>query len=353
MKTQKIAGIVADEYTFPKGCYQVAKIAHDITRCDVLVAIIPGAFSTSGEPIGVDKWQRTTNILDSGADLVIELPFGVALQGINRSIQAAIELLSLAQATTIVVLSETNNLAELKQIADLPIKVDALKLRMDACATYPSSYGLVAGAYYPHDIAAIAAIRAMRINDIEPLVYPSIECAGTGLINTFNFADWSLYYPFLRWKIQTLDHVSLSEVFLYDEGIEHHFAKYIGSCDTWDAFLKECITRRYTKQRIQRVCTQLMVHTQKAEIDRIKPLNTLRILGFNDVGRAYLKVLKAKKVKIASRFNQIPQTLRELEYRATMAYVTPLPIERRSAILRREMGGPVIKKAKVSDEKCT
>lgn len=350
MKTQKIAGILPDENAFHKGCDKLLKIAHKLSGCDVLIAILPGAFSTSGEPIAIDKWQRTAKALESGADLVIELPFGMAMQGINRSVEAAIALLALAQVDTIVVASETNNLAELNLIADLPIKVDALKEKTDACDTYPTSYGLIAGAYYPHDIAAIAAIRAMRDKEIEPQIYPFVDDTEDSS-ESHNSADFSLYYPFLKWKLQTLDHTSLSAVFLYDEGIENHFAKHIGDCDTWDAFLKQCLTRRYTKKRIQRVCVQLLVHTLKSEIDRIKLLNTLRILGFNDIGRDYLKVLKAQKIKIASRFNQIPETLRELEYRSTIAYATPFTTERRKALIEREMGGPVIKTTEVHDEK--
>jgi len=69
---------------------------------------------------------------------------------------------------------------------------------------------------------------------------------------------------------------------------------------------------------------------------------TLRVLGFNDKGRTLLKDLKDKDVRIASRFNQIPKYIRELEYRATLAYVTPLPNELRRSLLEREIAGPVI-----------
>ncbi|TFG81344.1 MAG: hypothetical protein E4G74_04295, partial [Erysipelotrichales bacterium] len=216
---------------------------------------------------------------------------------------------------------------------------------------YPKSYGLSAGAYYPNDIKGIAYLRAMRNTDIVPLLFQYAHAASQGVGSSEDAMDLSLYYPFLRWKLLTQDHESLAKLYAINEGVEHLLIKNAGTSDTWETFIHRCSIRPYTRARIQRVCAHLMVHTQKTEIESLPATMPLRILGFNAAGRDYLKILKARKIRIASRFNQIPRVIRELEFRATVAYATPLKSKERDALVAREMAGPVILTPKDEYEK--
>lgn len=369
----KIAGMITEYNPFHKGHKYHIEKTREITGCDVLVAVMSGHFVQRGEPAVIDKWSRVEAALENGVDLVIELPFAYAVQSAKQFAIASVELLSVAGVSDIVFGSETNNLEELMLIASMPINVDAIKENLKSGAGYPKAYGLSAGAYFPNDILGIAYIRAMKEKGITPHTiqrtnaYHGLDLsegfASAGAIRNAKkkdedysgqtplydkmkdlpFIDWSIYYPFLRWKLLTQNKEDLSGLFLFDEGIENHLTKQAEVCDDWDSFLKKCVTRRYTKARIQRVCTHLLVHTKKSEMARMQAPTTLRILGFNDQGRNLLKELKEKEVRVASRFNQIPKYIRELEYRATLAYVTPLPSTLRNAILAREIAGPVIK----------
>lgn len=368
----KIAGIITEYNPFHEGHRHHITQARAMTGCDVLVAVMSGQFVQRGEPAIIDKWKRTKAALRSGVDLVIELPFAYAVQSANRFAEAAVELLSQAGVTEIVFGSETNNLEELKEIAALPINVDAIREKLKSGIGYPKAYGLSAGAYFPNDILGIAYIRAMTPKGITPHTiqrtnhYHDTQ-AGEGFasatairhalknqlpidnqtplenqLRDLPFIDWNLYYPFLRWKLLSQNHDSLCDLFLMDEGIENHLVNQAEICDTWDDFISKCVTRRYTRARIQRVCTHLLVHTKKSEMARMQAPTTLRVLGFNDMGRRLLKELKDIDIRIASRFNQIPKYIRELEYRATLAYVTPLPNELRRSLLEREIAGPEI-----------
>ncbi|MGB7595638.1 MAG: nucleotidyltransferase family protein, partial [Erysipelotrichaceae bacterium] len=320
---------------------QVKKI-RESSQCGLLIALMPGHFDQRGEPAILDKWRRTAALLEYGADLVIELPFAHTVQGVTHFAQAAVETLSSAGVDTLAFASETGNLEELKQLSRMSFNADAIKEKAKEGTPYPKSYGLSAGAYYPFDILGIAYLRALLGKEITPLTY---ACDADPF--TSSPSSWPLYYPFLRWKLLTQDHASLSRLFLFDEGTEHHLLKHTASCDTWDELMQVCVTRRYTAPRLLRVCAHLMVHTLKDEIVQSKGLTVLRILGFDDAGRAYLKNLKAQEIRVASRFNQLPAVLRELEYRSTLAYAAPLSVQRRNALVEREMGGPVIKTRKV------
>ena len=343
MKNMKITGIIVANLLFPEEFAKQIEKVREIAECDLLAALMPGCFSQRGEPALSDKWERTAYLLDHGIDLVVELPFAHTVQGIAHYAKAAVATLQHAGVDTIAFASETNNLEELKQLSVLSFNIDAVKEKQADGTPYPKSCGLSAGAYYPYDITGIAFLRAMQGTAIVPLTFEHFNINADAPDSNL----WSSYYPFLRWKLLTQDHVSLSRLFLFDDGIKQHLLKHAANCDTWDSFKQACVTRRYTLPRLQRACTHLMVHTLDSEIALCKELTVLRILGFNDAGRAYLKAFKAKEVRVASRFNQLPQALRELEYRSTLAFTAPLSVERRNTLLMREMAGPVIKTRKV------
>ena len=106
--------------------------------------------------------------------------------------------------------------------------------------------------------------------------------------------------------------------------------------------MQNAVTRRYTKARIQRTLTHLMVHTTKAEIRKLPPLQTLRVLGFSTKGQRHLRTLRDQGVRIATRFNQVPVPYRRLELKATAAYAHVLSADARQALLEREIKGPIL-----------
>jgi hypothetical protein len=88
-----------------------------------------------------------------------------------------------------------------------------------------------------------------------------------------------------------------------------------------------------------------LTHTKRTDIPKLESLNSIRVLGFNSKGQSYLKSLRENDVRIASRFNQMPENLRELELKASQAYAYGLDKEERNKLIQREIEGPVIKKA--------
>ena len=368
----KIAGIVVEYNPFHNGHLYHLNQTKTITGCDLLIAVMSGNFVQRGEPALIDKWTRTKVALNAGADLVIELPFAYAVQSASQFAKAAVTLLNLAGCTDLVFGSETNDLETLQIMADCPINVDAIKENLRQGYGYPKAVGMVQGSYAPNDILGIAYLKALKDTFIKPTciqrtndyhgeaLHQEIASATAIRKAILNGQDvsaytpmaqdliqssliqFSLYYPYIRLKLLTTPKEELVTLFMMDEGMENHLVKLATSYDDFDSFITNAISKRYTKARVQRTLTHLMVHTTKDEIKKLTPLNTIRVLGFNDKGRAHLKTLQEKEVRIASRYNQIPLPYRRLEYRSTLVYASVLNLEERNKLVQREIEGPVI-----------
>lgn len=370
----KIAGIVVEYNPFHNGHLYHLNQTKALTGCDLLIAVMSGNFVQRGEPAILDKWTRTKAALDAGADLVIELPFAYTVQSASQFAKGAITLLNLAGCTDLVFGSETNDLETLQVMADCPINVDAIKENLKQGYGYPKAYGMVQGSYAPNDILGIAYLKAIKTTSMTAhCIQRTNAYHGESLDQTIASAtairkavlsgqdvnaytpmaedlmtkplvNFSQYYPYLRLKLLTTPKGDLVDLFMMDEGMENHLVKMATAYDDFESFIQNAVSKRYTKARIQRTLTHLMVHTTKLEMKQLTELNTLRILGFNDKGRAHLKTLQDQEVRIASRYNQIPLTYRRLEHRSTLVYASVLDQETRNRLVQREIEGPVIKK---------
>ena len=164
----KVTGIIVEYNPFHYGhLYHIEK-SRELSVCDVLIAVMSGNFVQRGEPALIDKWQRTKAALENGVDLVIELPFAYCNQSAKQFAEGAIKILDLAQVSNVVFGSESNNISELQEIADMSINVNNLKESMRSGIGFPKAYGLMAGEYYPNDILGIAYLKALKGTSIQP-----------------------------------------------------------------------------------------------------------------------------------------------------------------------------------------
>lgn len=364
----KICGIVVEYNPLHNGHIHHIQKARELTDCDVLVAVMSGNFVQRGEVSIIDKWQRAHAAILNGVDLVIELPYIYVTQSASQFAKGAIDLLKLANVDSIVFGSESNNIDELKEIAELNINVDHLKESMKQGASFVSSYGLLAGQYASNDILGIAYLKALAGSSIVPYTiqrttnYHDNQIIGdiasatsirkaiydnTHYENTtpmkLNYTNFnSNYFDYLKLLLVTLSKEYLSQIFLVNEGIENHLTKCIKQCSNYDEFINMATTRRYTKARIQRICMNILNQISKQSVKQLPLLNYIRPLAFNAKGQSLLKILKEKEVNIASCFAQIPVAYRNMEYQTTCTYVAFLPSEYKEKVLIQELGGPII-----------
>ena len=82
-------GIIAEFNPFHTGHKYLLKQAEGLQ-----IVAMSGNFVQRGEPAIVDKWIRAQMALENGADLVVELPFLVAVQSADHFAKGAVEILS-------------------------------------------------------------------------------------------------------------------------------------------------------------------------------------------------------------------------------------------------------------------
>lgn len=343
----KAVGIICEYNPFHNGHIHHIQQTKQITECDVLICVMSGNFVQRGEPAIIDKQKRCMAALCHGVDIVLELPFPYATQSAAYFAKGAVQTLSLAQVSDIVFGSETNDIHALSKLAELQLDQfnDLSKEGMSAAKAYEILYGK----QEPNDILAINYIREMKQYNITPHCIKRTNsyhaqtldnrCASAKALrhalsirkDISNYTPMHIdpdeihtldeYYPYLQGLLISLSKEYLRSLLLMDEGIEQHFINHAKQCKTMDEFLKKTTTKRYTTSRIRRTLIHLLHQTTKQSIDSLPPLAHIRILGFNQIGRSYLKQLKqTEHVTIASRINQVPLPYRDMELTSTRLY---------------------------------
>jgi len=115
----KTLGIIVEYNPFHNGhLYHLFK-AKEITGADYVVAVMSGNFLQRGEPAIINKWARTKMALDTGIDLIIELPFVFSTQDANGFAFGAVKLLDSLQVIDYLCFGcETDNLDTLYSISN-------------------------------------------------------------------------------------------------------------------------------------------------------------------------------------------------------------------------------------------
>ncbi len=90
----KVLGIVAEYNPFHNGhIYHIEK-SRELTGCDAVVCVMSGNFIQRGEPSLINKFSRAEMALNSGADLVIELPHPYAMASAEAFAYGAVKILN-------------------------------------------------------------------------------------------------------------------------------------------------------------------------------------------------------------------------------------------------------------------
>lgn len=362
----KITGIVCEYNPFHNGHIHHIKETKKLTNPDVLVCVMSGNFVQRGESAIVDKWQRAKAAVENGVDLVVELPFIYATQSAAQFAKGSIDILKLAKIDALVFGSESNdieNLVSLSTIDDTNLST----LKKDGISSV-KAYEQLYGNLKANDILGINYLKQLKDTNIKAYTIQRTNNYHEEEVNTLFSSATAIrkaiydkedvsnhtvmkdlddtfkmehYYPFIKMLLLTTPKEVLSTYFLMDEGIENNLIKNAKIANTYDEFLSLCISKRYTKAKIQRTLIHLMCQTTKEEVNTLPPINCLRILAYNDKGKKYLKYLKEKDVNIASRFNQISEPYRSMELKASYVYAYPLDIQKQNEWLKKELQPPI------------
>lgn len=366
-QSMKITGIICEYNPFHNGHIHHIKETKKISNPDILVCVMSGNFVQRGEAAITNKWDRAKIAVEQGCDIVFELPFIYATQSANYFAKGGITCLKLADVNNIVFGSESNNLDILRQLASIDNSQysDFIKGGLSSSKAYEQIYGTL----NPNDILGINYLKEIENSQIIPYTIQrtnhyheeafretyssatSIRKAiqenkeydkQTPMHDLSSTFSMEYYFPYIKTLLLTTPPQLLQTFFLMDEGIENNLIKNAKSANTYDKFISLCVSKRYTKSRIQRTLIHLINHTSKECVNTLPPINYLRVLAYNDNGKEYLKLLSKKEdLIVASKFAQIPQPYRDIELKATSVYAYPLQGENQQELIQGELQRPI------------
>ena len=372
----RVVGIVAEYNPFHYGhLYQIRKVK-EMYPDSIIIAIISTNYTQRGGFSLINKWDKTRICLNYGIDMVVELPTLYTTQGADMFAYGAISILNMLHIDTLVFGMECDDVEYLIKAAKTQInnsKYDELVQKyLLTGVNYPTALGNALKEIIgyttdkPNDLLAISYIKEIIKNNykIEPVgikrtndyhgkeIKSSIVNASlirdmldknmdvskyvpTETYKCLNMKNFDNGYLLLKYNISNNEN-RLYEYLTVDEGIENRILKYYKDCDNWCALVNLIKTRRYTYNKVNRMLMHILLNIKKIDNDREI---YLRVLGFNDIGRNYLKQIK-KDIDVINTCKQGINKALDIEINAT--YIYSLVTGDNSLIEREYKNKPII-----------
>ena len=329
-----ITGIIAEFNPFHNGHKYLLDQAEGLK-----IVAMSGNFMQRGEPAIVDKWTRAQMALENGADLVVELPFFVSVQAADFFGQGAVDILARLGIDTLVF--GTEKVLDYQKIADLYAErgdemanfvnnlPDSLSYPQTTQARWKEFAGLDFSVDTPNHVLALAYAKAVAGRNIS--LYP-IQRQGAGyhsvdknvdfasaaalrqhqrdqdfldrfmpsvaLFENASKVNWKDYYPLLRYQI--LSNPDLTAIYQVNQEMAVRIKEAIKTSQTLEELVESVATKRYTKARVRRLLTYILVQARESELPE-----AIHVLGFTEKGRQHLKTLK-EQVNLVSRIGKEP-----------------------------------------------
>ena len=333
-------GIIAEYNPFHNGHLYHLRQAKKLTRQPVIVAM-SGSFMQRGEPAILNKWQRAALAVQCGADLVLELPCAFTLRSAEHFAVGGISLLAATGCVNTLCCGTENAATDFLSLARIACDKNVhneLKALLKQGTSYASAWEkifathgktLVKPLNSPNDILALCYAKAIVSGgyNIKPLYverrdagYNSTAIAGsfasatairralvTG-IDSWQQAvpcqvraalpdagyDAKLLWQLICCRLRLLSPAQIKQRTECSEGIENRL-KNSADCLSFPEAVAAISNKRYTASRSRRLLLQLLLDTEH-EVWQQQSAAYLRVLAFNDTGRALLKEIKRHAV---------------------------------------------------------
>ena len=329
-----VTGIIAEFNPFHNGHKYLLEQAEGLK-----IVAMSGNFVQRGEPAIVDKWTRAQMALENGADLVVELPFLVAVQSADHFAKGAVEILSRLGIDQLTF--GTEEVLDYQAIATVysekEREMEAFLRSLPEELSYPQktqkTWETFAGVEFtgdtPNHILGLAyakacAGKAIALKPIQrqgagyhseekEVAYASATSLrlhkedqdfvdkfmpNSQLFQSVPQVSWEDYYQLLNYQILT--HPDLTQIFQVNEELANRIKDSIRSASSVEDLVNQVATKRYTKARVRRILTYILVGAR----EEILPA-AIHVLGFTEKGQAHLKSLRGQ-VDLVTRIGREP-----------------------------------------------
>ena len=375
-------GIICEYNPLHNGhLYQIKKIK-ETYKDSLIIVCLSSCFMQRGEASILNKWDKTRLAIESGVDLVLELPFAFATQYQDIFAKGALTILNHLKIDTLVFGSECNDIELLKNLASVQLKDESynylVKRYLDLGLNYPTSLSKalfdISGVKLdkPNDLLALAYIKEIIKNnyDIKPFsirrtsdyhnsnLDSDIVSASTirkllkDGVNVNNYLPYNIYdylseidedKYFALLKYQIINNIDCLDKFqTVDEGIENRIIKYINMVNSKEELILKVKSKRYTYNKINRMFTHILTNFTKEDAKNLE-IEYLRVLGFNTRGKNYLNKIK-KDIDIPIINKYIPNMYKclDIEFRVSLIYSLILKDKGDDFLKREYRNKPVI-----------
>lgn len=337
----KACGIIVEYNPFHNGHNYHAKKARELSKADVVVAVMSGNFLQRGEPAIIDKWMRANEALQNGVDLVVELPIQWSLQSADYFARGGILLLQALKCESYCfgtdVASEFDYQAFGKFVKENQKTINQTFQQLsNPTMSYAQTMTEVYRELYPqllltgeqpnhvlgltyaqenaqytnpmtsiplprigasyhskeihNEIASATAIRKAIIEGLS--VEQVVPQQTTSDLQAYQIT-WNNYWEFLKYRIIISSVDELREIYQMVEGLEYRLKSLIYEANSFEEFVQAVKTKRYTQTRIQRLLCYVLLNIKTSDIKEAWESNYLHVLGFTENGQRYLKEKKA------------------------------------------------------------
>ena len=374
IKLDKI-GIICEYNPFHNGhIYHIKKIK-ELFPDSFITLVLSSSFTERGEFSFLTKWDKTRIALKYQVDLVVELPFIFATQSADTFAKYAVSMLEYLEMDYLVFGSESDDIDTLKNLASTTLynkEYDVLvKKYLDLGNNYPAS---MAKALYnltnvkisnSNDLLGLSYIKTIMQNDynIKPLTikrtndYLSQEltnqiASATSIRKAYlenkNIKEFipketkelltikkdylNNYFYLLKYKL--INEINELDKYLdVVEGIDKKIKKVIMNVNSYQELLEKTKSKRFTYNKLNRMFLHILLNLKKE--DSKKPITYIRILGFNQKGRLYLKNIKNHlSISLITNYKDIDDFVLKFELKATIIY---LEIINRPDLIKEEL----------------
>lgn len=362
----KSVGLIVEYNPFHNGHIYHIKEAKRRAKADVVVAVMSGNFVQRGMPALIDKWKRAEIALKYGVDLIIELPVEISVQSADYFARGSISLLQKLGIDTLVFGTDVKSNSSFdyeefgKKVLMQQDKMDKYFQTLQAMSqSYPAQMTAVYRHFFPeisldfsspnhilgltyarenarHDqpmkilalprqknffynkdnlkkVASATDIRDKIILGEKETVQDFIPSEMLNLLETS--VSWEDYFPFLKYRILSSTFIDLLQIYQMNEELEYRVQAKIQKTSNFSELINKLKTKRYTQNRLQRLLVYTLIGIKKELLIKGDREIPIRILGFTDKGRQFLKEKKQEKTlpfisKIGSKVNGMELTLR-------------------------------------------
>ena len=337
----KTLGIISEFNPFHNGHKYLLDKAKEELKADLAISIMSGDFVQRGEAAIMDKFSRASVAIKCGFDLIIEMPSFVTLQSAEFFAEKSVNILNKVDIDYLVFGIENINpdefLKSCKVIIENEEKINSkIKALVASGLSYPKSHNkalldfvssdflssnnILALEYmralykinskikpYPinriktknedqsindKNFASSTAIRNNLDQDIKSLIPNESYKELSNFMNEYKSFDNSYIYKIFRYKI-LIEKSDMSNILGYENGLDKYLSKISRTNGSYNNFLNQATSLRYTKSRIKRlVLNYILSYT----------------IDLNDHDLSFINILAFNK-KAAENFKNISKNL--------------------------------------------